>query len=930
MIGRKEELDKVKSLLSRTGVSSRVAIIGERGIGKSTFLEEIKKYVDEENHISAFASIDPSLNLNTFASRLYLSFTTNAIRTMGASAKEKAKKFKRIPVPFVGSMELREDEKIGGALDNFCFHLTNEFSQDALKMPDAKRAYKQRKVTLFIDEIDTANNSILPIGACLKTIIEYLDFHNTPNVNIIIAGLPRSRSVIYKTHPSAWREFENINLRPFSMGKDSPSILESDSAKFANSVLSDYSKEGSHNVHSISTDAMKRLINLSNGYPHWIRAFVRNAANFSSQLNSERLSIHHLSLGMPAAFQTVWEDYYSADFEDLDESAQLLLRLIASHGRPKVRVDRIKSFYNLNDTDLSKELKLLVEKDIVDVSDEGIYQFVEMRSTAYRHRLSQMVHPLLDPLGLVDFWHSADAKLSNINVFGEKGNPSFKIFSKMIGQQFDADSKINFFEYDSTVNLFDSIDEPKEVDSFRSATKEIISKNHLEATVPPVPRGQLLNSSNYYMPGNRVGETRDGRTNLLTPCSENLRFSQVWKEADLLCIPHYMLGKAASLGLWTFEELFDDRYQSLQKYFNYILHDFEESCTFEGHWVAAPFTYLTKVLVSKSDIETPKNWDELADEDGNISVVVDSIPNSIVLWYEWRQHLVENEDWPIFDVSRRSDALPLIGVDAKNAAICCQENSYKTKHQDKVYSYDLLFNSLNRFRKLLVSSDAKSSYWADYSKFLDSEDSDFKDKEYMSMWIEWATELTKVGNNKGAQLHWYDLPSLPGKTKFKYASEKKSQPLESWVFVIPRKESSPLHKERAKNIADLLMSTLSMGWQAQFQEAGGASPVAWLVNSTGSKYSGVANSFTENLNLVEEQPWNIAVASAIESRHERGKSRKEVDFIKAEVAFLTSLYFGKDGQILDELKDDAKFEKRFRLIFPEYISTLAKMVEEPY
>lgn len=821
-VGRESQLARIKASLQNKEHSSRIAIIGERGIGKSHLLEEIGRYArDDLTHATAYVSIDRSITPDLFAARLLLSLATSLKLGKWQAIRKQISEVSSVGSVFF-SVEVSKKPGAHGALEDLCFTLINGFREKEI-------AEEIDAVTLFIDEVDAADNDLFPVGACLKTIIEYLDFHGVHQVNMVIAGLPSMRETIYLTHPSAWREFENIHIIQLS---------EVEASSLIDAILTQRSEHFDNEI-KINSDARAHILEISSGYPHWIRELTEAAIEHAvaiGESSSLRLTRDYVGRGKPIAFQRAWENYYSSDFESLDGSAKLLLRLMAVHSGDRVRLDLLYRVSGLSENQFNEIIDSVVDANIISIEDEGLYQVAEMRSIAYRFRLSQIMHPLLDPVGLNSFWDDAERALYRFKIAGEQGAPTFDAFCSLVADQFE-DDRVEFLEYDSTSSLFDSMREPSQITGFRAECSESL-RNARQLLPPARDIAEVPSGGDPFLPEPRVfrkAKSRDASSVKIRPFLPSAKFSDVWNHADVLCVPHYMLGRVSSLGVWTFDELLGERCDELREYFEFVLHDFEESCTFESHWVATPFTYLTKVLVSKDDIETPDTWEILASEDGAISAKIDRGPHSIALWYEWRQHLVEQEDWPIFFTRTHSDELPRVS----EQAILAMKQLNNIQKQGPEGALELaekcnpFFLTLRRFRRLLLATDAvtrslteekggtRKSYWGNYQKFVES------DARMMSMWIDWAASLSDLcSKSSDCDLRWYDLPALPGVEE----RSRLRQPIESWVFVIPRKASSRNHKFRATKMAEFLISTLSSGWQLQFQELGGCSPLAWLVN----------------------------------------------------------------------------------------------------
>lgn len=220
--GRGFELQKIDNALFSTIDNNphHLLFLGERGIGKTSLLLlasylskgdiEIEKGTSL-NYLTIYFSIDKNTTVKDFTKRIIKSIerefrkcncTTQKLRDIWSFAKT---------LEIAGTkINSRNSETINEFVDELIYAIS-----DTLELIQKDDKAKKDGVLLLIDEVDNTPMD-LELGIILKKITEQLAFEESNKLLIILAGLPVVRDLLYDSHPSSLRLFEEITLGPLT------------------------------------------------------------------------------------------------------------------------------------------------------------------------------------------------------------------------------------------------------------------------------------------------------------------------------------------------------------------------------------------------------------------------------------------------------------------------------------------------------------------------------------------------------------------------------------------------------------------------------------------------------------------------------------------------------------------------------------------
>lgn len=174
-------------------------------------------------------------------------------------------------------------------------------------------------VLVLIDEADRASPE-LDFGSFLKTLSERLNKNGCNRVLFGLGGLPSLRDVLYSSHPSSLRNFDQLFLQRLSTDE----VIE----------VVDLSLKRAHeqNQHeySITDDAIDMLVDLADGIPHFIQEFGHSGFEADTDYNIDDDDVMTGALEEHGAIDQIGSRYYQDTFEkELSAQQRQLLKFVA-------------------------------------------------------------------------------------------------------------------------------------------------------------------------------------------------------------------------------------------------------------------------------------------------------------------------------------------------------------------------------------------------------------------------------------------------------------------------------------------------------------------------------------------------------------------------------------------------------------------------
>ncbi len=870
-VGRQEEIFRVLRILYdlEQNCGTNFLIMGERGLGKSSLLKFTAALCSPARRKKLLALPHYKRIFDNFYDKFHIKFNDGQLNfeTMVISIddatddsrffqkltnandefKKRVKSYFESAKDFLSDLPNREigvgpgGVKLGAKtsansvailIDRFATIFV-ETARDLQKKKESGKYDGPTGIILLIDEADTANVEILNIGTILKAFSEIFQHAGCGNIAIGLAGLPAIRSNILSTHISAWRAFETIELERLK-----PEELE----PLAKSCLDEAIV-----LDAGYTDAVPKLLAAaSEGYPHWLRQYGSSTLKkFSEEREKKteplKLEERHVEAARVEAARKIGDSYYRADFDRLPEEARLVLIKLAAGYADGMTLSQLSELMHLEQKQLDAIKHQLLEGHYVGSS--GNDEFVEtitITSPAFRRWLQIEFHNTLFPPNWPDVAPALSYFDGDIKIAGEN-IPIFEDhFRRMVKTVSDnsAHGKIATPSYDAG-------------DLFRLVCHDLLLRNltvkdSLQKLVESLPKEWNVRDLLLKM----IESTKD----------TSAAIADTWSN-DILAIPHYLLGYAVDRGIYDLGELLSSlpEFEKCRPFLEHSIIGFRETCTYDGRWYAVPFSIIARMLFHRS----PKARDALksaSESDGEVlrenPILTESEDCSISLWYEWQHVLAavngrtalrgrgEDEPWPSHALRELANG----------------EVSPESPIAKGIRTYALILDAQEKSDIGKYNFRTAGAYFEANKKYAG----------YIG-WTDWAATIFRsdAGKHFGC-----DLLSLNGTIK---------QPVEGWVFVLPRRGNVLKRQGGAKHVdalIRLLLGTLHYAWQKDFQAQAGCSPVRSTLL------------LPETATL---QPWTQSILRSMDENLPKGKRPLEPLRMLAEIMWLSAILFERDN-----------------------------------
>lgn len=382
-VGRVPELERLETVLvqTRAGNPTNFMITGERGIGKSSLLNYLKVVAEGEFALlddlkTSFLVIDTDIDGSTTRVGLLRKIELAIQRSLGTT--EAARSFVSKSLEFLtrveaGGIGLKERASANPEtlLDEFSYsmaQLVERVCGDDVSLFGAK----YDGVLILIDEADNASPD-LALGSFLKLFSERLQRRGCNRLALGLAGLPELRGVLTRSHASSLRLFEELVLDRLS-DEEVSRVLESGL---------DRANELNPQKTSITELARGHLVDLSEGYPHFIQQFASSAFSADTdgvidEQDVEAGALGNTTLGRRGALELIGDRYYRDPFyvQIQTEGYRQVLRIMADNLDSWVSKKELKKRFRGKPTTFDNALHALRERKIIlaKEGERGVYR----------------------------------------------------------------------------------------------------------------------------------------------------------------------------------------------------------------------------------------------------------------------------------------------------------------------------------------------------------------------------------------------------------------------------------------------------------------------------------------------------------------------------------------------------------------------------
>ena len=371
--GRLEEVERLEQALrqTRAGIPTNFLVLGERGIGKSSLLFILKAAAgrsldeDRKSFLVVHTDLDQSITSLGLVRKVEMGLRA-ALATSEASREflREAWKFLKNIEASGFSLGGNQDETVtDAAIEEFAYSLADTVNRvcGAGDGPNVFGATYDG-VLLLIDEADNAGRE-LPLGSFLKLMLERVQRRGCNKLMVVLAELPELRTRLTSSHQSSLRLFDEVEL----------SRLEPWEVNFAIDRGLTVAEELNNRPFNITTEARIALINLSEGFPHFLQQFCYSAFQLDDddEIDADDVMVGAFD-GAGAAMNLIGNRYYREDFYEKirKESYRQVLRIMAEHLDEWVSKDYIRKQFTGVASTLDNAIYALRDRHII-VSKEG-------------------------------------------------------------------------------------------------------------------------------------------------------------------------------------------------------------------------------------------------------------------------------------------------------------------------------------------------------------------------------------------------------------------------------------------------------------------------------------------------------------------------------------------------------------------------------
>ncbi len=370
-VGRIKEIEKLEASLIQTRANQSVSFLltGERGIGKTSLLNLIKYFAEGDIEVRGlklkFLVVEIDITKDT--TRLGLIKKIELALNRKLSQSEKARKAFNDIWNFVKKFEVagvkynennaEENELL---FEEFSYSIADTLNR-ITNPNDTNFDAKYDGILLLIDEADSANDNI-DLGAFVKLLTERLQKEGSERLMFGIAGLPKVKDVLIKSHPSSLRIFEEIEL---------DRLNNEEIKEVINKVLINGKELNGFDI-TIDPKAESLLVSFSEGFPHFIHQYGYCAFELSDGKIITDVNVINGAFGKKGALEIIGNKYYKDDYYNKlqVDSYRQVLNIMAESMDGWVTKAQIKAKFKGNDITLKNAITALRTRNII-LSKEG-------------------------------------------------------------------------------------------------------------------------------------------------------------------------------------------------------------------------------------------------------------------------------------------------------------------------------------------------------------------------------------------------------------------------------------------------------------------------------------------------------------------------------------------------------------------------------
>lgn len=375
-VGRWEECDAIDRYLFQAKESNpqHFLVEGERGIGKSSLLFTAAKVADGS---IPFMGSDEGVRFLVISTDLGgMTSQIDIVRAIAREFKNSVAASQPIKEKATAVWDFLSKWEVAGVR----FHRDNppdaDDARDALVNSVADLIQSGAPVDGVVFMLDEADAPPVEagLGEFLKSFTERLTKRGCDNVLVCLAGLPSTISKLRASHESSPRVFSVLSLKP----------LESDECKevIRRGLASANAKNKAET--KIDDDALELLVEMSEGYPHFVQQFAYCAFDADTDYIISADDILKGAYQENGAIYQLGSKYFDEMYYSKinSDDYRLVLNAMAAHGDAWVQRRDIIKESSVKEATVNNALSALKGRNVI-LQDDGRQGFYRLPTKSF-------------------------------------------------------------------------------------------------------------------------------------------------------------------------------------------------------------------------------------------------------------------------------------------------------------------------------------------------------------------------------------------------------------------------------------------------------------------------------------------------------------------------------------------------------------------
>ncbi|EMB9077225.1 ATP-binding protein [Enterobacter roggenkampii] len=361
--GRRTQMDSVvDSLFQLSNNQPRHTIItGDRGIGKSSVLTQVKNISEGDMNLLNRLNIDPGVDKFDFICAWHdCSTDQNPSILASGILKQLENRFKSVFNGLKLELNIAGILKVGGKDSSVATisEISEKFCSDLTTVSNQAKDKGKSGVILFFDELDRVRPDS-GVATFFKLSAEKLSRDKVKNIAFFAAGITGAIQNLEEEHASIYRTFKDVPL---------PKLQESE----ADEIL----KTGFNAVKcTYDAEVIKSVFRLSAGYPEPVHLLGSQLLKSDSD---NHLDSNDFENAKNEVIETLRKNKLASSLQAAGSGKyQEILRAMAKFEGANVPLSYISNEIGYEQNQYSANMGNLVKRDIISQVDRGVYSFID-------------------------------------------------------------------------------------------------------------------------------------------------------------------------------------------------------------------------------------------------------------------------------------------------------------------------------------------------------------------------------------------------------------------------------------------------------------------------------------------------------------------------------------------------------------------------